>query len=178
MIITDEKFYGSSKLKIGRLGLYEYYNELKELLINSSVELLEEKKANGSAEIRKLIDTKFNNTFGWKKKQLAGIDWIKENNLNRIVTTKIGVKIQVSARSDLLIKDIVQLRRSFLEDQLDVGVIIVPDNTLSLFLPDRTPSLRDAVRYIETEFIEAKSLPLIIIAIRHDRAGSVLPKTR
>jgi hypothetical protein len=40
------------------------------------------------------------------------------------------------------------------------------------FLPDRTPSFRDAVRYIEQEFKEATTFPIVVIAIEHDATAS------
>lgn len=39
---------------------------------------------------------------------------------------------------------------------------------MQVFLPDRTPSYRDAIRYVEQEFKEAMTFPIIIVAIEHD----------
>jgi len=39
------------------------------------------------------------------------------------------------------------------------------------FLPDRTLSFRDAVRYIEQEFRKATTFPIVVIAIKHDTTG-------
>jgi hypothetical protein len=90
----------------------------------------------------------------------------------------MGVEIQVSARSDMLIRDIVHLRNSLQQGEIDIGVIVVPSDRLQSFLTDRTPSLKDAVRYVEQEFKEATTFPIIIIAIEHDAPGKALPKKK
>jgi len=46
------------------------------------------------------------------------------------------------------------------------------------FLPDRTPAFRDAIRYIETEFKEATTFPIVIIAVEHDNPGRALAKKK
>ena len=43
-------------------------------------------------------------------------------------------------------------------------------------MTDRTPSLKDALRYIEGEFKEAVTFPIVVIAIEHDGLGAALPK--
>jgi len=45
-------------------------------------------------------------------------------------------------------------------------------------LPDHTPSDRDAVRYIEEEFKEAITFPIVVIAIDHDGPVDALKKKR
>ncbi len=58
-------------------------------------------------------------------------------------------------------------------------MIVVPDDEMQVFLPDRTPSYRDAVRYIEKEFKEATTFPIIIMAIEHDGiSDKPLPKKK
>jgi DNA repair photolyase len=106
------------------------------------------------------------------------VDWAKQIRINAKYITKLGVEIQVSARSDLLIRDIVHLRNSLQEGSIDVGVIIVPDDRMQRFLPDRTPAFRDAVRYIEKEFKEATTFPIVIIAVEHDSPGRALAKKK
>ena len=69
----------------------------------------------------------------------GGIDWIKRLRYNQTLAVKMGVEIQVSARSDLLIRDIVHLRNSLQQGEIDIGVIVVPSDRLQTFLPDRTP---------------------------------------
>jgi hypothetical protein len=46
------------------------------------------------------------------------------------------------------------------------------------FLPDRAPSFRDAVRYIEQEFREATTFPIVVITIEQDTTGGALSKRK
>jgi len=58
-------------------------------------------------------------------------------------------------------------------------VIIVPCERMQRFLPDRTPSIKDAIRYIENEFKEAMEIPLVVIGIEHDGpSDKPLPKKK
>jgi hypothetical protein len=59
-----------------------------------------------------------------------------------------------------------------------IGVIVVPSDRLQTFLTDRTPSLKDALRYVEQEFKEATTFLIVIIAIEHDAPGKALPKKK
>ena len=61
---------------------------------------------------------------------------------------------------------------------IDVGVMIVPDDKLSVFLPDRTPSFRESIKYIEAEFPEATTYPIVLMSIEHDGPGIALPKQK
>jgi hypothetical protein len=63
----------------------------------------------------------------------------------------LEVEIQVSARSDLLIRDVIHLRDSLERGRIDVGTIVVA---------------------------RAENLPLLLIAIEHDGAGPPLPKQK
>ena len=72
----------------------------------------------------------------------------------------------------------VHLRNSLQLGEIDVGVIVVPDDRLQFYLPDRSPNLRDAIRYVEEEFKEAMNFPVVIIAIEHDGAGKALSKKK
>lgn len=40
------------------------------------------------------------------------------------------------------------------------------------------PSLKDTLRYVEQEFKEATTFPIVIIAIEHDAPGKALPKKK
>lgn len=91
-------------------------------------------------------------------------------------TLCIEVEIQVSARSDLLIRDVIHLRDSLEHGAIDVGVIVVPSDRLGPYLTDRTPRMRDAVRTVREA--RAESLPLLVIAIEHDGPGPPLPKQK
>jgi len=176
MKITNIRFYDGSRQKVSRLGMSDLFLEVLEIILDMEVYLLEEKEANGAAELRKRIDEQFRSAGGWTQKKTGGIDWKKRLKYNQAIVVTLGVEIQVSARSDLLIRDIVHLRNSLQRGEIDVGIIIVPDDRLQRFLPDRTPSFRDAVRYAEEEFSEATTYPIIIISIEHDGPGDPLPK--
>lgn len=178
MKITKIKFYNGAKDKVSRLGLVGLFLELFEIIIETEVRLLEEKDANGAAVIRKALDDAFVSKREWKRQTTGGIDWTKRTRYNETILSRIGVEIQLSSRSDLLIRDIVHLRNSLQSAEIDVGVIVVPDDRLQYFLPDRTPSYKDAIRYIEQEFKEAMTFPIIVIAIEHDGPGEVLPKQK
>ena len=168
MKITDIKFYDGSREKVCKLGLADLYLELQEVLIKTKVNLLEKKDANGAGTLRKLIDKTFSEFEDWEKIVSGGVDWTKRVRYNRTFIAKLGVEIQVSARSDLLIRDIVHLRNSIQEGEIEVGVIVVPNNKMAEYLTDRTPAWKDAVRYIEEEFKEAMTFPIILIGLEHD----------
>jgi hypothetical protein len=176
MKITNIRFYDGSRQKVSRLGMSDLFLEVLEILLDTEVYLLEEKEANGAAELRKRIDEQFRSIGDWTQQKTGGIDWKKRLKYNQAIVVTLGVEVQVSARSDLLIRDIVHLRNSLQRGEIDVGIIIVPDDRLQRFLPDRTPSFRDAVRYAEEEFSEAMTYPIIIISIEHDGPGDPLPK--
>lgn len=178
MKITKIRYYDGSKDKICRLGLAYLFLELQQIILDTTILILEEKQANGAAVIREALDKGFENVGEWQKQTTGGVDWIKRIRYNNSVLARLGVEVQVSARSDLLIRDIVHLRNSLQLGEIDVGVIVVPDDRLQFCLPDRSPSLRDAIRYIEEEFKEAMTFPVVIIAIEHDGAGKALTKKK
>lgn len=176
MKITSLRFYGGSREKVCRLGLADLFLELQQIVLATHVEILEVAKGNGAAAVREALDAHFQAAADWVKTASGGVDWVKRIRYNQTFMARLGVEVQVSARSDLLIRDIVHLRNSLQEGVIDVGVIVVPSDRLQTFLPDRTPSLRDAVRYIESEFKEATTFPIVVMAVEHDAAGAPLPK--
>lgn len=178
MKITEVKFYDGAKEKVTRLGLAELFLEIQEIIFSTTVFLVEEKDANGGAELRKMLDARFEEFEEWEKTSSGGVDWKKKVRYNRTFIAKIGVEVQVSARSDLLIRDIVHLRNSIQSGEIEVGVIIVPSERLQYCLPDRTPSIKDAKKYIEEEFKEALNFPIVLISIEHDGPGEALKKQK
>jgi hypothetical protein len=179
MKISKLRFYDGAREKVCRLGLSHLFLELQEIIFATEIRLLPEKDANGAAHVRERLDDQFAALEHWEKTASGGVDWIKRIRYNESVLARLGVEIQVSSRSDLLIRDIVHLRNSLQEGIIDVGVIVVPDDATQVFLPDRTPSYRDAVRYIEKEFKEATNFPIIVMAIEHDGiSDKPLPKKR
>jgi len=176
MKITQIRYYGGARDKIARLGLAHLFLELQQIVLDTPVYMLEEKDANGGAIVRECIDEGFINAKDWDAKKTGDVDWIKRARYNQTIISRIGVELQVSARSDLVVRDLVHLRNQLQKGDLDVGVLIVPSDHMQVFLPDRTPSFRDAVRYIEEEFKEAQTYPIVILAIEHDGPGPALRK--
>jgi hypothetical protein len=176
MKITKITYYGGARQKICRLGLADLFLELQEIILSTPIVLEETAKANGAAGIREALDKTFGAGHDWIGIKSGGIDWIKRVRYNQTFLARLGVEIQVSARSDLLIRDVVHLRNSLQQADIDVGVIVVPDDRMQKFLTDRTPSFSDAVRYIEVEFKEATTFPIVIIGIEHDGIGKAIPK--
>jgi hypothetical protein len=176
MKITKITFYGVGREKICRLGLSDLFLELQEIILRTPVVLEESAKANGAAGVREALDASFVGANDWVGIKAGGIDWVKRMRYNQTFLARLGVEIQVSARSDLLIRDVVHLRNSLQKAEIDVGVIVVPDDRMQKFLPDRTPSFSDAIRYIEVEFKEATTFPIVVIGIEHDSPGKAMPK--
>jgi hypothetical protein len=173
--IVEERFYGGVGQKIARLGLMPLIDEVRSLLTGFTLLVEEKKDANGAAGIRKRIDRRFEQQGGWTKAASGSADWTKSKIVNG-TTLCLEVEIQVSARSDLLIRDVIHLRDSLEAGRIDVGIIVVPSDTLGPFLTDRTPRLRDATRTIKEA--RAENLPILLIAVEHDGPGPALPKQR
>jgi hypothetical protein len=75
----------------------------------------------------------------------------------------------------MLAVDIMHLKEKLVAGDIDVGLIIVPDNQLSRYLTDRTPNLATAVKHVEHR---ASDLPIRILAFAHDGVGEALAKMR
>lgn len=178
MKITSVIFYDGARQKICKLGLADLFIEVQEILLNTVLLLSETKESNGAAVVREMIDSGFAAGADWIKIVAGGMDWKKSIRFNRTAMAAIGVEVQVSARSDLLVRDIVHLRNSIDSGDIEAGVIVVPSDAMQVFLPDRTPCLSDARRYIEEEFKEAMTKPLIVMAVEHDGIGPALPKKK
>jgi hypothetical protein len=173
--ITDEVSLGGALEKIARLGLTPLHNELREILTGFQLLVLEQRDANGGAAVRKMIDAEFEarSSSGWKKAQTGAVDWTKCRIING-TSLCVGVEIQVSARSDLLIIDLVHLRRDLTGGLIDVGFLVVPNDRLGPFLTDRGPRLADARRMVREARVE--DLPIILVGIEHDGPGPHLAK--
>jgi len=102
------RFYDGAREKVCRLGLADLLLEVQDVLLSVQVRLKEEKDANGAAVLRKMIDGEFEARGGWEKITAGGIDWTKKLRYNQSILVRLGVELQVSARSDMLIRDIVQ----------------------------------------------------------------------
>jgi hypothetical protein len=173
--ITDEVPFGGAVEKIARLGLTPLHEELRAILTGFQLLVLEERDANGGAAVRKMIDAEFEArvSTGWKKAQTGAVDWTKCRVING-TSLCVGIEIQVSARSDLLIIDLVHLRRDLTGGLIDVGFLVVPNDRLGPFLTDRGPRLADARRMVREARVE--DLPIILVGIEHDGPGPFLAK--
>jgi restriction endonuclease BglII len=176
MKITRMTSYGRGRQKIGRLGLTGLFLEVQETLLSTTIILEESARVNGASGIKQAIDASFSPKMGWVRTKSGGIHLVKRIRYNHTFIARLGVEIQVSARSDLLIRDVVHLRNSLQKAEIDVGIIVVPDDRMQKFLPDRTPAFSDATRYIEVEFKEATTFPIVVLAIEHDGPGKAIPK--
>jgi hypothetical protein len=165
--------YNGADERIKRLGLSPLFSEVQRIITSFSLLVKEEKDSNGGAAVRKMIDAQFESSVKWEKKTSGGVDWIKCLVVNG---TKVclGIEVQFSARSDLLIRDVVHLREALIQGRIDVGVIVVPCDHLSYFLTDRCPSMSDAKRIVHEA--RAEDFPLVLIALEHDGAGPPLLK--
>lgn len=170
-ILTDRRSYNGFETKIQRLGLDALTDEVTVAVTGFRLIIQEDRHANGTKQIRQQIDSQFDAIGDWTKITVGGVDWTKANATG----SRIGVEIQVSGRSDLLAVDVLHLREQLNGGHLDAGIIVVPDDTLSRFLTDRTPNLAAAVRHVESR---APDMAVRIIAFRHDAAGPAIPKAR
>jgi hypothetical protein len=101
------------------------------------------------------------------------MDWIKCKVVNGTKVC-IGVEVQVSARSDLLVMDMIHLNAAFRDGRIDVGVVIVPSDKLSKYLTDRAPCMSDARKHARAARLEDSSL--VLVGIEHDGPGPPLAK--
>jgi len=171
--IAQLTFFNGTKEKLTRLGLTGIWNQLEVALTGFDLRVLEKKDSNGGAAVRELLDARFRSVGGWDNKQSGGVDWIKCHTANGTKVC-IGVEIQFSARSDLLIVDVHHLRDDITTGKIDVGVIVVPSDALAYFLTDRVARYTDAVKAVERA--RAADLPLAVIALEHDGPGVALLK--
>jgi hypothetical protein len=173
MPTLEEIAYDGFYEKTRRLGLEGLLNELRRLLRDFDLRVLEKKDSNGGATLRELLDTRFDAVGHWRKIQSGGVDWTKCHRVNGTEVC-IGVEIQMSARSDMLVMDVHHLRAAIIAGTIDVAVLAVPSDALAVFLTDRAPSLSDAKRHVD--MARATDMPLLLIGLTHDGPGSPLPK--
>jgi restriction endonuclease BglII len=172
-VISEEKAYNGAQDRVERLGLSGLLAEVRQLVTGFRLLVKEAKDANGGAAVRRLLDARFQASEGWAKRQTGDVDWSKCTSFNG-ARVCLGVEIQFSARSDLVVVDLIHLRKAIVKGRIDVGVLIVPSDRLGYFLTDRGPKLADAKRHV----VEAKveDLPLILIGLDHDGPGPPLQK--
>lgn len=178
MKITSIRFYNGSLEKVTRLGMAGILFELLCALIETRIMLKEEKDANSGKAIRVAIDEALTKKSGWKKTVSGDLDWTKDRESNHATKVRIGLEVQVSARSDLVIRDLMHIRNNMTRGSIDVVVLVVPSDYMSRFLPDRAPTLSETLKYIDEEFKEIQQFPLVLISVEHDGAGDALPKQK
>jgi len=171
--IANSHSYGGAEVRIQRLGLTPLWEELQMILTGFRLLVLEEQDKNGGAAVRKLIDEQFTKAGGWEKKQTGDVDWTKCRTVNGSRVC-LGVEIQVSARSDLLIVDVDHLRQQIISGSIDVGVLVTPSDRLAVFLTDRAAHYSAATQAVERA--RAQDLPILVIGLEHDGAGAALAK--
>ena len=139
--------YDGAENKIQRLGLQSLVDELISLVRNTTVLVSEQAEANGAAVIRELLDATFSGTKTWQAKKAGDVDRSKCKVVNG-TRVCVGVEIQVSARSELLYKDILHLKNRVVGGDIDLGIIIVPSNRLHSCLIElrRNPMQRRSSR--------------------------------
>jgi hypothetical protein len=163
--IVKEDYFDGSKEKIDRLGLWPLIAEIKSAIASFTLEIKKEVHGNGSATLRELIDAALRDVGDWTNTASGDVDWIKCRVIDGIRVC-VGVEVQMSARSDLIFRDIVHFQKQMREGQIDVCVEILPSDALSPYLTDRTPRYSDGVRDIKE--MRADDLPVVLIAIEHD----------
>ena len=170
-VVSESRDYNGFVKKATRLGLLPLAKEAEATLSTFKLLVKEEKHANGTKGLRQFIDDAFEKIGGWVKVTSGDVDWTKQSPQGATA----GVEVQVSGRSDMLAVDVMHLKERIEKGEIDIGIIIVPDDALSRFLTDRTPNLATAVKHVEHR---AKDLPIRIIAFRHDGVGGALTKMR
>jgi hypothetical protein len=171
--IIEEVYYVGTKERIGRLGLTPLVGEIRSALTGFQLLVREQARANNRGAMRELLDEQFDRLGGWTKKASGNIDWTKCKTVGG-TRVCIGVEVQVSARSDLLVMDMIHLHAAFRDGRIDVGIVIVPSDKLGRFLTDRGPCMSDAKRHARAARLEDSSLALF--GIEHDGAGPALAK--
>ena len=101
---------------------------------NARLRSLDVEQQSVTAAIRELLDTTFGASNTWEPKKTGDVDWSKCKVVNR-TRVCVGVEIQISARSELLYKDILHLKTWIVTGDIDLGIIIVPSDRLQSFLP-------------------------------------------
>lgn len=169
-IISETRDYNGFAQKIERLGLTALVAEAMSTL-GPPLFVKEEKHANGTRGLREAIDAAFGQLTGWTMVKVGGVDWTKASGQGGT----LGVEVQVSGRSDMLAVDVLHLKNKLSAGYIDAGLIIVPDDTLSYYLTDRTPNFATAIKHVEAG---ASELPIRVVAFLHDGPGPALPKMR
>ena len=120
-------------VRINRLGLRPLVDDLERIVTGFDLRVLEQRDQNSGGRVRKILDAQFDaenarlglsasDPLRWKSTKSGGIDWVKQL-LMGTATVVIGVEIQFSARSDLMIVDVAHLREGVADGTIDVGFL-------------------------------------------------------
>ena len=128
--------YDGAANKIARLGLQPLVDEVASLVTSTRLLVYEEAQANGAAAIRQLLDATFLGAESWQSKKTGDVDWSKCKVVNG-TRVCVGVEIQVSARSELLYKDILHLKNR---------IVPFAREAVNQYLPRRAGFKREGTR--------------------------------
>jgi hypothetical protein len=103
--IVQHHYYNGASERISRLGLTPVWAEIESILTGFKLLITEERDKNGAAAVRRMIDAEFSVRPDWRKTTTGGIDWSRCRTMNG-ARACIGVEVQVSNRSDMLIVDV------------------------------------------------------------------------
>jgi hypothetical protein len=174
--ISQRRAFDGADERVKRLGLGPLFDQLVAVLTGFRLHVAETRDANSAAAVRSMLDERFEEVGGWTKSQAGDVDWVKCHTVNG-VRVCLGVEIQMSARSDLLIVDVVHLRDQINAGKIDVGILVTPSDALSVFLTDRVASFSAALTAVERARAQDDT-PLVILGLSHDGAGVPLAKRR
>jgi len=174
--IVFRQEYDGAMERLDRLALRPLLAEVEQIITTPQVYLLESRNANSAKVVRQKLDEEFSKKEGWVQRRVGGIDWKKTSQQGE-AELSIGVEIQVSARSDLVIRDLVHIGKSLRAGVVDVCIIVVPSDRMQTFLTDRTPNVSTTKNYIEDDYKDAQDFPLLLWGIEHDgKSSTSLPK--
>ena len=168
--ITARQSFDGFDTNVTRLGLEELLAEVQTAVCGFDLVIHEARHANGTRPIQEKIDAGFSAIEGWTRSACTGVDWSRENARG----SKLGVKVDVSGRNDLLAVDAIRLRTQLHEGRLDAGVIVVADDALSRYLTERAPDLRTATRRVGQH---ANDSAVQLLAFAHDGVGDAVRDT-
>jgi hypothetical protein len=175
--LTERTFFGGSEERLNRLGLITVWKELENILTNFQLCLDEPNNTNSGIVLRKLVDSRFRSTGGWRGKRSSGVNWTRCHKIHDVhVCLGAQVQLSVSAESDLNLVDLQYLQDEIAGGRIDVGAIVVFSDRLACFLSDDVVRYSDAVRAIKRT--QASHLPLAVLALEHDGIGPSLIKGR
>jgi hypothetical protein len=143
LTLSKQREYGGVKVLIDRLGLSVLVRELADTVTGFSLDL--RRVVTGGA-IRKKICIRLTQA-GWRANEDAHVEWTKCQSVNG-TRLSIGVQLRVSGPADLAVADICRLRDAWTDADIDVGVLVVPDDELGHYLTDRGPRFSDAIRQV------------------------------